>query len=86
MVHAWGMRKALHHPGLTDFRGGTASLAVISLFGDPARSPWPQLAIYAALGIPTELVIGPQQDADATASLRAACAVPTALPPESVTS
>ena len=86
VVHAWGMRKALHHLGLTDFRGGTAaSLAVISLSSDPgAIALGPQLAIYAAtLGIPTELVIGPQQDADATASLRAACAVPTALPPES---
>ena len=86
VVHAWGMRKALHHLGLTDFRGGTAaSLAVISLSSDPgAIALGPQLAIYAAtLGIPTELVIGPQQDANATASLRAACAVPTALPPES---
>jgi capsular polysaccharide biosynthesis protein len=86
VVHAWGMRKALHHLGLTDFRGGTAaSLAVISLSSDPgAIALGPQLAIYAAtLGIPTELVIGPQQDVDATASLRAACAVPTALPPES---
>jgi capsular polysaccharide biosynthesis protein len=85
VVHAWGMRKALHHLGLTDFRGGSAaSLAVISLSSDPAAiALGPQLAIYAAtLGIPTELVIGPQQDADATASLRAACAVPTALPPE----
>ena len=35
----------------------------------------PQLAVFAAsLGIPTALVIGPQQDTNATATLRAACA------------
>ena len=35
----------------------------------------PQLAIFAASqGIPTALVIGPQQDATVTAALRTACA------------
>ena len=37
----------------------------------------PQLAVFgASQGIPTSLVIGPQQDAAATATLRTACAVP----------
>jgi hypothetical protein len=37
----------------------------------------PQLAVFAASqGIPTALVIGPQQDAKVTATLRTACAAP----------
>lgn len=77
-VHAWTLRKALHHLGLTDFKGagqaGT-SVAVISLTTDRgALALGPQLAVYAAsLGIPTTLVIGPQQDPNAAATLRAAC-------------
>jgi capsular polysaccharide biosynthesis protein len=79
VVHAWNMRKALQDMGLADIRrGSSASLAVVSLSSDPgALALGPQLAVYAAsLGIPTALVIGPQQDANATATLRSACAVP----------
>jgi capsular polysaccharide biosynthesis protein len=78
-VHAWSLRKTLHHLGLTDIRGGgSASLTVLSLSSDPrALALGPQLAVYAAsLGIPTAFVVGPQQDANATATLRAACDVP----------
>ena len=80
-VQAWSLRKTLQHLGLTDARGGNgASLAVLSLSSDrTALALGPQLAVYAAsLGIPTALVIGPQQDANATATLRAACAAPPA--------
>jgi capsular polysaccharide biosynthesis protein len=86
-VHAWTLRKALHHLGLTDFKGagraGT-SLAVISLATDRgALALGPQLAVYAAsLGIPTSLVIGPQQDPNAAATLRAACGATSATPSE----
>jgi hypothetical protein len=81
-VHAWSLRKALHHLALTDFRGGRGrSLAVISLSSDPgALAIGPQLAAFAAsLGIPTTLVIGRQQDANATATLSAACSVTSAV-------
>ncbi len=60
-------------------RGGF-SVAVVSLSSDPhALALGPQLAVFAASqGIPTSLVIGPQQDtaAAATASLRIACSTP----------
>ncbi len=58
------------------------SVAVISLSSDRgALALGPQLAVYAASrGIPTALVIGPQQDAKATAALRAACAEPLQPP------
>jgi capsular polysaccharide biosynthesis protein len=78
-VQAWSLRKTLQHLGLTDVRGGNgASLAVLSLSSDRgALALGPQLAVYAAsLGIPTALVIGPQQDANVTAALRAACGAP----------
>jgi capsular polysaccharide biosynthesis protein len=78
-VPAWSLRKALQHLGLTDLKGGNGgSLAVLSLSSDPgALALGPQLAAFAAsLGIPTALVIGPQQDTKVTATLRAACAVP----------
>ena len=78
-VPAWSLRKALHHLGLTDTKGGNgASLAVLSLSTDRgALSLGPQLAVYtASLGIRTELVIWPQQDVITTATLQAACAVP----------
>jgi capsular polysaccharide biosynthesis protein len=56
--------------------GDGSSLLVLSLSSDPgALALGPQLAVFAAsLGIPTSLVIGPQQDGNATAMLRAACA------------
>jgi capsular polysaccharide biosynthesis protein len=58
--------------------GSSLSLLVLSLSSDPgALALGPQLAVFAAsLGIPSSLVLGPQQDANATAMLRAACAVP----------
>ena len=76
-VPAWSLRKALQHLGLTDLKGGNGgSLAVLSLSSDSgALALGPQLAVFAAsLGIRTELMIGPQQDANSTATLRAACA------------
>jgi hypothetical protein len=53
-----------------------SSLSVISLASDPgALALGPQLAVFAAsLGIPTALVVGPQQDPNFTATLRTACA------------
>jgi capsular polysaccharide biosynthesis protein len=78
VVHGWALRKALHHLDLIDVRGGRgASLTVLSLSSDPgAVAVGPQLAVFAAsLGIPTALVIGPQQDTNATATLCAACTV-----------
>ena len=60
--------------------GSSFSLAVLSLSSDRgAVALGPQLAVFAAsLGIPTTLVIGPQQDTSAVAALRAACAAPAA--------
>ena len=57
---------------------GGLTLCVISLSTDPgALALGPQLAVFAAAqGIPTALVVGPQQDADATAALRTACTAP----------
>lgn len=61
---------------------GRWSLTVVSLSSDPgALALGPQLAIFAASqGIPTALVIGPQQDPAVAASLRRACAAPPASP------
>ena len=61
---------------------GNWSFTVLSLSTDPAAlALGPQLAIFAASqGIPTTLVIGPQQDATVTATLRTACAAPTTSP------
>lgn len=84
-VDAWRLRSALRQLGMAGFNvghrsggGDSSSLAVLSLSSDPgAFALGPQLAVFAAsLGIPTALVIGPQQDTDATAMLRTACAVP----------
>jgi capsular polysaccharide biosynthesis protein len=60
------------------YEGGRFSLTVLSLSSDPgALALGPQLAVFAASqGIPTSLVIGPQQDAAATATLRTACTAP----------
>jgi capsular polysaccharide biosynthesis protein len=61
-----------------DGGGGRFSLMVLSLSSDSgALALGPQLAVFAASQrIPTSLVIGPQQDAAATATLRTACAAP----------
>lgn len=84
-VDAWRVHKALHQLGVigvspAESRAASgSSLAVLSLASDKnALALGPQLAIFAAsLGIKTALVIGPQQDPNATATLRAACAAPT---------
>ena len=61
-----------------DSDGGRFSLLVLSLSSDSgALALGPQLAVFAASqNIPTSLVIGPQQEAAATATLRTACAAP----------
>ena len=83
-VHALHLRQALQQirtPGasLNNGRlGSSSSLAVLSLSSDPgAVAIGPQLAVFAAsLGIPTALIIGPQQDAAVTATLRISCSAP----------
>ena len=86
-VDAWRMRKALQYLGLADLslngrKAGALSLTVISWsFDRRALALGPQLAAFAASrGIPTALVVGPQQDVTATATLRAACAGSPAEP------
>ena len=87
-VHALHLRQALQLLGVASTRpnngseGSSSSLAVLSLSSDPgAVAIGPQLAVFAAsLGIPTALIIGPQQDATVTATLRIAC---SELPPAS---
>ena len=89
VVYAWSLRRALNQLGLTDLDltdpavGGPFSISVLSLSSDrKALAVGPQLAAFAAsLGIPTTLVFGPQQDENATASLRAACIGLAAQPP-----
>jgi len=83
-VHAFGMRQVLQQLGGPSLNGGNGnghgmpSFTVLSLSSDPgAFAIGPQLAAFAAAqGIPTILVIGPQQDVKVTATLRAACAAP----------
>jgi capsular polysaccharide biosynthesis protein len=84
-VDAWRLRKALQFLGLADVnpndsRSGGSSLEVISFgFDSGALALGPQLAVFAASrGIPTALVVGPQQDVKVAATLRAACAAPPA--------
>ena len=79
-VDAWQLRTALQQLGMADhtlYRGeGGFSIAVLSFASDvKALALGPQLAVFAASqGIATELVLGPQQDPNVTAALRAACA------------
>lgn len=83
-VHSWQLRTVLSYLGQTEVASGNGSngtlvsVTVVTLDADrKALALGPQLAVFAAsLGIPTTLVIGPQQDANATAALRAACAEP----------
>ncbi len=84
-VDAWRLRKALQHLGLADLnlngarrRHGSFLLEVLSFgFDSGALALGPQLAVFAASrGMPTALVVGPQQDVKAAATLRAACAAP----------
>lgn len=76
-----GNGSSLNHGDLAsmyDGDGGPFTLGVLSLSSDSrALALGPQLAVFAASQeIPTALVIGPQQDAAATATLRTACAAP----------
>ena len=81
-VDAFRLRQALQQLGSASANAGNgrgmSSFTVLSLSSDPgAFALGPQLAVFAASqGIPTTLVIGPQQDVNATATLRTACAVP----------
>jgi len=61
------------------YESGRFSLMVLSLSSDPgALGLGAQLAVFAASQkVPTSLVIGPQQDAAITATLRTACAAPS---------
>jgi hypothetical protein len=90
---AWRMRQALLQLGIADMSvnngilnngsdGGSSSLTVLSFSSDPgAIALGPQLAVLAAsLGIPTALIIGPQEDPAAAATLRTACAMPPPQP------
>jgi capsular polysaccharide biosynthesis protein len=84
VVHAWQLRTALRYlgePKLMSPNGSNGhgfSVTVVSLASDRgALALGPQLAAFAAsLGIPTALVIGPQQEdeTNVTAALRTACA------------
>ncbi len=80
-VHAWRLRQVLQEIGVggqaeQDRADGPASVAVLSATTDPdALALAPQLASFAAfVGIPTVLVMGPQQDSNVTAALHTACA------------
>lgn len=80
VVHAWQQRRLLLQLGLGEVLlgndpDGSCSLTVLSLSSDRgALALGPQLAVFAASqGIPTALVVGPQQNEDATATLRTAC-------------
>ena len=63
--------------------GESLSVAILSLSADRgALALGPQLAVFAAsIGVPTVLVIGPQQDMSATAALRTACEAPPSHEP-----
>jgi len=79
-VPAWGLSRMLRQLGAVarEAEDEAVSVAVISLASDRrALALGPQLAAFAAAqGIPTALVIGPQQDMNAVAALRTACAAP----------
>ncbi len=85
-LHALQLRRALRQLEMAaaDANAGSEngrwSFTVLSLSSDPgALALGPQLAIYAASQeVPTALVIGPQQDATVTATLRTACSAPPA--------
>lgn len=83
-VESWRLRRALQALGFTGANGNDLaagdgfSLTVLSMASDSrALALGPQLAVFAAsTGIPTVLVIGPQQDTNVVAALRTACASP----------
>jgi capsular polysaccharide biosynthesis protein len=84
VLHTLHLRRALQRLGMDavnvnkGYQSGMTSVTILSLSSDPgALALGPQLAVFAASqGIPTALVIGPQQDPDVTATLRTACAGP----------
>ena len=84
--HALQLRKALQYLGTAGVyidngdASGRSSVTIMSLSSDPgALALGPQLAAFAASqGLPTVLVVGPQQEPDVTATLRTACAAPPA--------
>jgi capsular polysaccharide biosynthesis protein len=87
-IDAWHLRKALQAMGFVATNslgaggsgnssgGSSSSLTVLSLSSDrKALSLGPQLAAFAAsMGVRTALVLSPQQDESAAATLYAACA------------
>jgi capsular polysaccharide biosynthesis protein len=85
--HTLQLQRALQQMGMeavnvnngngNGIESGRSSVVILSLSSDPgALALGPQLAAFAvSQGIPTALVIGPQQDPDVTATLRTACAV-----------
>jgi capsular polysaccharide biosynthesis protein len=87
-VDAWGITKLLQRIGVAgphanqSGRDRSFSLTVFSLSSDAgALALGPQLASFAASrGVPTALVVGPQQGANTVAALRTACAAPQAGP------
>jgi len=88
-LHALQLRKALHYLGTAAINNnngherGRSSVTILSVSSDPrAIALGPQLAAFAASqGLPTVLVIGPQQESDTTATLRTACAAPRPTSP-----
>ena len=87
-VHAFRLRQALQQLGAASADSGNgaergrSTFTVMCLASDPgALALGPQLAIFAASqGISTVLVVGPQPDVKAAATLRTACAVPPPVP------
>lgn len=80
-VRAWQLRRMLSELAITGRNGDAsrASLTVLSVSCDAAAvSVGPQIASFAAsLGVPTVLVLSPQQDQPVVATLRTFC---TSLP------
>jgi capsular polysaccharide biosynthesis protein len=86
VVYAWRLRAVLEQLGIVDTAPANgsrvvSSVTVLSLASDAgALALGPQLATYAAsVGIPTALIIGPQQDPNSAATLRTAGAA--SVPP-----
>lgn len=80
-VDAWRLRQALGELGISETNASepeTTSVTVLTTSSDQrALALGPQLAAYAAsLAIPTLLVVGPQQDSNATSALYTACVAP----------
>jgi len=83
-VPAWVLSKLLQQFGVVDQDASGFSVTVLSLSCDPgAVALGPQVAAFAASrGIPTALVIGPQQDVNTAATLRTACSAPLKSAPQ----